>query len=213
MSIIILLIVLISATIYFFYREQKSNDPVINFVQENVVGRRRRTFTKAINLINERNVKTIVETGTARGGNMAYDGDGGFTIIFGYWSQLHNAELFSIDINPKAVERAHSVVDKFGSVVHLIVDDSVHFLQNFNKQIDFLYLDSYDFEKNNPTPSQLHHLHEIEAAYDKLTPQSIVMIDDCGLPHGGKGKLVIEYLLNKGWSVYAQDYQVILTHK
>jgi hypothetical protein len=104
-------------------------------------------------------------------------------------------------------------VDQFGSCVHLVEGDSVNFLKNFDRQIDFLYLDSYDFEKNNPSPSQQHHLREIEAAYDKLTPQSIVMIDDCDLAHGGKGKLVIAYLLDKGWSIYAQDYQVILVNK
>lgn len=202
----------LTATTLFFIREKQSDDPVINFVRAHVKGPRRRTFPKAIELSNQRQIKTIVETGTSRGGTLAYDGDGGFTIIFGYWSQLHNAELYSVDIDPKAIERAHSVVDKYGEIVHLVEDDSVHFLQHFNKTIDFLYLDSYDFDKNNPHPSQLHHLHEIEAAYNKLAPHSIVMIDDCGLAYGGKGKLVVDYLLNKGWSIYAQDYQIIMVH-
>lgn len=53
------------------------------------------------------------------------------------------------------------------------------------------YLDSFDFDISNPLPSQKHHLKEIEAAYDKLTDNSVVMIDDCDLPGGGKGKGVI----------------------
>ena len=202
--------VILAAKLYL--REKPTNDPIINFVREHIRGSRRRTFTTAIELSNKHNVRTIVETGTARGGNLAYNGDGGFTIIFGLWSQLHNAELFSVDIAPEAVEKARDVTAQFGNNVHVVQNDSVDFLKNFDRSIDFLYLDSFDFDKNNPDPSQLHHLHEIEAAYDKLSPHSIVMIDDCGLPYGGKEKLVVNYLVSKGWTIYAQDYQIILVH-
>lgn len=87
------------------------------------------------------------------------------------------------------------MVCQYEKNVHLVVDDSIEFLRNFDKIIDFLYLDSYDFEANNPVSSQMHHLHEIEVAYNKLAPNAVVMIDDCGLSHGGR--LAINYLLNK----------------
>lgn len=56
----------------------------------------------------------------------------------------------------------------------------------------------------------MHHCREIIAAYPWLTPHSVVMIDDCDLPYGGKGKLAIEYLTNRGWVIFRSGYQVIL---
>jgi hypothetical protein len=76
--------------------------------------------------------------------------------------------------------------------------------------IDFIYLDSYDYELNNPIGSQLHHLKEIEAAHPFLRESSVIMIDDCDLPEGGKGKFAIEFLLERGWRVVKKQYQVIL---
>lgn len=184
--------------------------PISAFMNTNGCGGRRHTFDIALQLLENRKLKTIVETGTARGGNMAFCGDGGFTIVFGYWAHLNNAHLFSVDISDVALANAKTMVSDYLGSVHLVQDDSVHFLKHFNQVIDFLYLDSFDFDKNNPEPSQLHHLYEIEAAYNKLAPNAVVMIDDCDLPHGGKGKLVISYLLKKGWYIYAQGYQVIM---
>ncbi len=169
------------------------------------------TFKRALALMEERGVKTIVETGTARGGESNFEGDGGSTVIFSHWAYKHNGSLNSVDINQVALNLAAGAVSLFQDQVNLVHDDSVHFLQHFPQTIDFLYLDSFDFDENNPQPSQQHHLKEIEAAYDKLSPRSIVMIDDCKLPHGGKGKEAISFLLNRGWKVIEDGYQVILT--
>ncbi|MBI3901288.1 MAG: class I SAM-dependent methyltransferase, partial [Chlamydiia bacterium] len=146
----------------------------------------------AVSLLKQRGAKVLVETGTARDGRKNFDGDGGSTIIFGEWAKHHQALLYSVDIDPTAVKIAKSVTKKFGPSVHVICSNSITFLENFQGPIDFLYLDSYDFDANEPLPSQEHHLKEIIAAYPKLHKDSIVMIDDCGLPHGGKGVLVID---------------------
>ena len=98
------------------------------------------------------------------------------------------------------------------SNLHFVCSDSVSFLQNFGKTIDFLYLDSYDFDVDNPFPSQHHHLLEISAAYPFLNENSIVLIDDCDLPHGGKGKLAIQFLMQRGWQVLMSGYQVLLIY-
>lgn len=97
--------------------------------------------------------------------------------------------------------------------VVLVCSDSVRYLKSFGKQIDFLYLDSFDYDFNNPSPSQRHHLREIIAAYPWLTKESIVMIDDCDLAGGGKGVLVISYLINRGWKIAMQGYQVIMVQE
>lgn len=185
-------------------------NPVEAFLNANLQDRRNKGFHKVMDLMKDRNIRTIVETGTARGGIMAFTGDGGFTIIFGLWALLHKAHLYSVDISETAIVNAKTMVEPYMDVITFIQDDSVHYLQNFDGVIDFLYLDSFDYEIEDPVPSQWHHLKEIEAAYDKLTDQSIVMIDDCDMPGGGKGRLAIDYLTARGWRVVFKSYQVIL---
>jgi cephalosporin hydroxylase len=163
-------------------------------------------------LMEERNVKTLVETGTARAGEGDYWGDGGSTVLFTHWASDHGARFFSIDLDPQAVSRSVRAVRQKVSYpdVYFVCSDSVAFLKNINQQIDFLYLDSFDYDERHPLPSQQHHLREIEAAYPFLTDKSIILIDDHNLTGGGKGKLVIEFLLQRGWKILMEAYQVIL---
>ena len=175
---------------------------------------RYRTFLRALQLMEERDLRTIVETGTARFGDRYFDSDGGSTIIFAEWAQDHRADLFTVDISMTNLAISQSAVERYVSGsrenIHYICSDSIAYLRKFNQTIDFLYLDSFDYELDNPSPSQLHHLQEIEAAYPFLSKHSIVMIDDCDLPGGGKGKLAIEFLLQRGWKILHEGYQVIL---
>lgn len=173
------------------------------------------TFTEALRLLSERNVRTIVETGTERWLDASYcfDGDGGSTIIFGHWAFCNDAQMFSVDINETHVNYSTDNTFSYLSNLTLVIQDSVAFLENFPSQIDFLYLDSYDYDEKNPGPPQEHCLKEILAAENKLTKDSIVMIDDCNIPGGGKGKLAIEYLLSKDWYLHKNQHQVILLRK
>lgn len=171
------------------------------------------TFALTLKLMKERDAKIIVETGTARCGDSNCSGDGCSTLIFGEWAKENQAILYSIDIDPKALSAAENALGFSRDYVHLIQSDSVQFLQSFDHPIDFLYLDSYGFQIDNPLPSQQHHLKEIVAAFPFLIEKSVVMIDDCDLPHGGKGKLVIEYLLERGWKIHSKGYQVILINQ
>lgn len=169
------------------------------------------TFDLAFQLIRERGLKTIVETGTARSGINQYVGDGGSTILFSDWAYHHpGTHFYSVDIDQTNIAAAQAAI---GENIYstLVCDDSLNFLKNFPDQIDFLYLDSLDYDFKNPTVSQLHHLEEIKTAYEKLSDSSVVMIDDCDLLYGGKGKLVIDYLLDKNWKIIRSGYQVLLS--
>lgn len=170
------------------------------------------TFRKCFELLEARNAKILVETGTARDGAKNCGGDGCSTVLFAEWARDHGAALYSVDICPKAIKESKRAVTSINPHVHFATQDSVGFLRDFHQRIDFLYLDSYDFDSNNPTPSQKHHLHEIQAALPYLHKDSVIMIDDCALPHGGKGKLVIEYLTSLGWQVLMASYQAILVY-
>lgn len=169
------------------------------------------TFSEVLKLMRARNVRTIVETGTARCGDTNFSGDGGSTIIFAHWATVHGAKMYSVDISKDHLEIAFKATpEEYLNHISFVLDDSVAFLKNFPEKIDFLYLDSYDYDEKNPGPPQLHNLKEIKAAFDKLTDRSIVMIDDCNIPGGGKGKLAIQYLLKKGWYLHQNRHQVIL---
>lgn len=174
---------------------------------------RYKTFQHALQLMDERQARVIVETGTARFGKCNCLGDGCATFVFAEWASQHGAMVYSVDISQAALLRAERDLEELNEFVVLVHSDSVEFLKQFNQTIDFLYLDSYDFEIENPDPSQAHHLKEIIAAYPRLSENSVVMIDDCGFSNGGKGKLVIKYLLNKGWRIVVSDYQIILIRK
>ncbi len=169
------------------------------------------TFLSALQLMSQRQSKILVETGTSRYGDWNCGGDGCSTLIFGQWASENDSVLFSVDWDEEALQKAEEAlsVDSKGSV-QFVRSDSIAFLKEFNRPIDFLYLDSCDYADWDPSPSQRHHLNEIVAAYPWLHEQSVVMIDDCCLPQGGKGKLVIKYLRERGWMIFQKGYQVIL---
>jgi hypothetical protein len=191
----------------------RNTEYFINRVSES--DKRYPSMKMALDLMEARKSKTLVETGTFRSfdlGLLGFYGDGGSTLIFGEWAYDNEALLHSVDINPISIKTSKSSLGS-NTNVKFVCSDSVKFLSEFENQIDFLYLDSFDFELSNPFPSQRHHLKEIEAAYPNLTPSSIVMIDDCDLPYGGKGTLVIAYLLERGWTIAYKGYQTILLYQ
>ncbi|MBG6132343.1 putative O-methyltransferase YrrM [Aquimarina sp. EL_43] len=180
--------------------------------------RRRITFSKTLQLLNERNAKILVETGTSRNGLKATKTDGGATIVFGKWAKENNAKLHSVDISKDSVQGAQEAVqeENLQDSTTVYLGDSLDFLKNFNESIDFLYLDSYDYSKTDieiQKKSQEHHLQEFILAEDKLHDKSIVLIDDCRLPGGGKGKTVVEYMLKKDWEILINAYQILLVKK
>lgn len=177
--------------------------------------RRRDTLRHALRLMEARGARTLVETGSARAGLEQPKREGASTVVFATWARLHGAVLHSVDLDPKSVEGARRAVAALGleERVRFHVGDSVAFLRTFDQPVDFLYLDSYDYDRKDPEvqrASQLHHLRELEAIEPRLHEGSVVLIDDCRLPGGGKGKLVIERMLASGWRVVRSEYQVLL---
>jgi len=181
-------------------------------------GKRQVTLLRTLDLLSERKAKVLLETGIARKGTQQSRADGASTIVFGTWSKNNNAHLYSVDIDPEATKMASMAVESHGltDYVTAITSDSVAYLKQFDQKVDFLYLDSYDFPKGDPEGqrlSQEHHLNEFKAIEDQLHDQTIILIDDCKLPNGGKGKLVMEYLLAQGWKLDLKKYQNLLVRQ
>ncbi len=171
------------------------------------------TFLRAMDLMDQRAAKVLVETGTARCGLKDAKGDGASTVVFGQWAQKHDTILYSVDIDPQSIQNAAADLGDCRDHVKLVLGDSVEFLARFKEPIDFLYLDSYDYDEQDPEPSQEHHLKEVLAVMPRLHDKSIILIDDCKLKGGGNGKLVIAYLLQHGWKVDRNAYQVLLVKR
>lgn len=154
------------------------------------------TFFAVLKLLSERNVQTIVKTGT----NINFDDGKGPLGLFSHWSYDHNISMFSIDSDPLHLGQAQKACADFAKNVFFVLEDPIHYLINFPKQIDFLYLNS----------AQKQNLNELMAAYDKLTNQSIIMIDNCNAGQKPNENTVIQYLLKRGWYVHTNRRQVIL---
>jgi hypothetical protein len=179
--------------------------------------KRRDTFKRTLELLDATKAKTIIETGTSREGLHGAKSNGAATIVFGKWAQLNGAFVHSVDISERSVTAAQKEVDAqgLGDSVTIYLSDSIAFLRNFGQKVDFLYLDSYDYSNDIEVQrkSQEHHLKEFKAIEHRLHDKSIVLIDDCDLPNGGKGKLVVEYMLKKGWKIDMEAYQILLVRQ
>ena len=178
-------------------------------------GKRRDTFRKTLGLLSERKAKILVETGTARIGLRGAKGNGASTIVFATWAQENNAVLHSVDNSAESIDgaKAEVVRQALGECVKWHLKDSLEFLAEFREPVDFLYLDSYDYDKKDTSiqiASQEHHLAEFKAIESRLHENSLVLIDDCKLPNGGKGKLAVEFMLGRGWEVLMSEYQILL---
>ncbi len=148
----------------------------------------------------------VVETGTARA-ELEWR-DGMSTLIFADYLDIHNGLLWSVDRDANALETARRMVGPRAHCVRLVQLDSVSFLRACSK-IDLLYLDSLDYVWNYQALSQWHNLKEAMAAERGLHENSIIVIDDCDLPGGGKGGKTRAYLRLKGWQCVMNNYQSV----
>src|SRR3990167_8778693 len=157
----------------------------------------------ALNLLHQRGGNIIVETGTTRAVN-DFSGGGMATIFLGDYCKKYDKNLWTVDILPRAIELSQFLTGEFVDNITYVIDDSIHFLKEFKWDIDLLYLDSFDYPLDEDPiqvlASQTHQLNELKAAEDKLTDQSIIILDDNAWKDGGKCKLTKEYLIEKGWT-------------
>lgn len=172
------------------------------------------TFIKALEYLDKVKPTILIETGTSRG---RFDinlpsicGDGASTLIFALWCSQNNAKIYTVDIEQVCIDNCKLNIAALGltEYVDFVVSDSVEFLKNCGlSELKFLFLDSYDFDFNNPIPSQMHHLNEYLAVKDKLHKSCCILIDDCGLPHGGKGLFVEKQLVTDNFKLVKGGYQ------
>jgi hypothetical protein len=171
----------------------------------NKLGKRKDDFLKLITLMINKNIKNLVETGSIRKEDN-FQGDGCSTLIFSDYSKFNNARFTSIDIDPNCGD----IIKKLKLNVNFVNQNSLIYLHNRKEDIDFIYLDSFDYEKNLEHESSLHHLFELMAILPKLKSGSIIAVDDNYSKQGnGKGRYIKEYFSSLGIKPMLDGYMLI----
>jgi hypothetical protein len=123
----------------------------------------------------------LVETGCARQADN-WEGDGQSTTQFDRFVTDCAGQLYSVDINPESCAFARA---RIGPRARVFTEDSVPFLRRLaqelmaaQRSIDLLYLDSFDWNAENPVPSAVHHLKELCAVAPVLRSGTLVVVDD-----------------------------------
>ena len=171
-----------------------------------------KSFEETFRLSIERKLKTIVETGTARGKTKFFFikkynwKDGMSTPMFAEYAKFIKGKLHTCDISSENINNAKKFTKNLSFFIKFYIQDSLVFLKNFNDKIDLLYLDSLD--GHNPIAASAHQLEEIKIAIKKLHDKSLILLDD----KGSKTNLSINFLLKNNFKIiFETDYQVLLS--
>ena len=183
-----------------------------------ILGARIGGFDLIFNYLQSINDPLIVETGCARVADN-YTGDGESSLLFDEYINEYGGEFYTVDISDVSVSYCRSKMKSVHS--HVIKEDSITYLKQLNaellqigKQIDFLYLDSFDAPRDNPRvlfDSAKHHLYELMTILPSLKKGALIGIDDNWFENNqfdGKGKFVFDYMNSiKNDPLYV-DYQI-----
>ena len=144
---------------------------------------------------------------------------GCFTRVVGECIQGTDIKLDTIDMAQAHIFRSHFMTQELEGINYGI-GMSESFLQNYDKKIDFLYLDTGDVTPVDFTAEL--HLREAKIIIEKdiMSEKGIILIDDVrnvackkqnkDVSDYGKAKLSIPFFLNHGWKITMDEYQVAL---
>ena len=173
---------------------------------------RYKSFEKTLKLSYERGLKTIVETGTARGKTKFFFikkynwKDGMSTPMFAEYAKCTSGKLHTCDISSVNINNAKKFTSDYSKYITFYIQDSLEFLKEFKYSIDLLYLDSLD--GHDPVAASNHQLMEAQIAIKKLHNKSLILLDD----KGSKTNLSIDFLKKNSFKIiFETDYQVLLS--
>ena len=186
----------------------------MNFLDkyDNIKNIRFNSFEKTLKLSFERGLKTIVETGTARGKTKFFFikkynwKDGMSTPMFAEYAKFIKGKLHTCDISAENIDNARKFTSNFSNYIKFYIQDSLIFLREFSLPIDLLYLDSLD--GHNPIAASNHQLKEAQIAVKKLHDKSLILLDD----KGSKTNLSINFFKENNFRIiYETKHQVLLS--
>ena len=186
----------------------------MNFLNkyDNIKNIRFNSFEETLKLSFKRGLKTIVETGTARGKTKFFFikkynwKDGMSTPMFAEYAKFIKGKLHTCDISAENIDNARKFTSNFSTYIEFYIQDSLIFLREFSLPIDLLYLDSLD--GHNPTAASNHQLKEAQIAVKKLHDKSLILLDD----KGSKTNLSINFFKENNFRIiYETKHQVLLS--
>ena len=114
--------------------------------------------------------------------------------------------MHTCDISEENINNAKIFTKGYSNYIKFYTQDSLVFLQNFNNNIDLLYLDS--LAGHDPVAGSEHQLKEAKISIKKLHEKSLILLDD----KGSKTNLSINFFLNSDFKIiFETDYQVLLS--
>lgn len=172
------------------------------------LGARKEGFERIFKELDKIECPIIIETGCVRRDD-SYDSDGSSSILFDNYVHFNPcAEFITIDISKESTDCAKRLCKN----AEIITADSVAELARIattGLKVDLLYLDSFDCIWADTLPSATHHLKELNAALPMITPQTLVVVDDCFFDGTvrGKGSLVANELVKYNAHAFYEGYQ------
>jgi len=191
---------------------EKSEDIELReFLDSIPVGVRRPRFENlAEAMISVNRPISIIETGCMRAplSDDGPEGDGCSSLVWDYVAQRTQGSFITIDIDQHNVDYAQARLSERSVVVCC---DSVHFLSSIvsvTQPIDFLYLDSMDWQGTveERNLSALHHAAELAAAWKWILPGGLIAVDDCLGEYSGKHAFVKRFFDAIGIAPIVDDY-------
>jgi hypothetical protein len=129
------------------------------------------TFKKLFEEMKTLKNPCILESGIASAGTNS-------TYLFNEYVRKYGGFFWSVDINQELVNQHQG---NMCPATQLICDDSVHFFKNWSSShivANVIYLDSYDLDFYNPTPSAEHGLAEYKSLKPVIKKDTLMLIDD-----------------------------------
>jgi len=148
-------------------------------------------------------------------------GAGFFTRMAATCLQHCKPQIHTVDILASHIARCQLMTNDFSDLMTYHVENSVDFLKNcyFPEGIDLLYLDTGDMTPLEPTARLQLEEAQIIVRRNLLSEQGWILIDDVKnrtpkqfgeLSDLGKSKYALPFLLQNGFEIVMDGYQVIL---
>ena len=147
-------------------------------------------------------------------------GAGCFTRMAAECLQHLNPTIHTIDIASSHINRCRTITKEFSDMIKYRVASSLRFLQSYQgDKIDLIYVDTGDMTPIEPTARLQLQEVKIIVERDLLSENGLILIDDVRNPtpklYGetselGKAKYSIAYLLEHGYEILVDEYQVVL---
>lgn len=150
-------------------------------------------------------------------------GAGFFTRMAAESLRYLNPIIHTVDLASSHIQRCKVMTADLSSIIRYHVSSSLDYLKKCAPHsIDLLYVDTGDMTPIEPTARLQLEEVKIIVERDLLTSHGLILIDDVknqtpwkfGDTSGlGKSKYALPFLLNHGYEIVADEYQVILQKK